>query len=116
MFIHGVITDIPSPEEHARRVEKQMQGNDGEGMVGVGVKKRTGGRPTFFRIAFANRDGDGFADRVVDTFEVGDLVRIEAIDESVRLVWELDEICRSSPVIRATGVGIEDWDATNPQE
>ena len=47
-------------------------------------------------------------------FKERDLVRVEVTDESVRLVWEIDSIARTSPVIRATGVGIEDWDGKKP--
>lgn len=114
MFIHGVITSIPTPEEHAKNVAKQRSRGRGAGMVGLGIKKKTGGKPTFFRVAFTNEDNDDLADWIVRNFKERDMVRVEVTDESVRLVWEIDSIARTSPVIRATGVGIEDWDGNKP--
>lgn len=114
MFVYGVITDIPTPEEHAQRVAKQRAQGRGDGMVALGIKKRSGGKPTFFRIAFTNDGDDDLADWIVDNFSLRDKVRIEAADESVRLVWEVDELARTAAVIRATGVGIEEWDGQTP--
>lgn len=45
MFIHGVITYIPTPEKHAENVAKQRSRGRGDGMVGLGIKKKTGGKP-----------------------------------------------------------------------
>ena len=114
MFIHGVITYIPTPDEHADNVAKQRDRRRGDGMVGLGIKKKTGGKPTFFRVAFTNEGDDDLADWIVENYRTGDLVRVEVTDESVRLVWELDSIARTSPVIRATGIGIEEWDGRKP--
>lgn len=116
MFIHGVITDIPTPEEHAERVAKQRAQGRGAGMVGIGVKKRTSGKPTFFRIAFVNEDGDDLADWIVDNYRLRDTVCVEVSDESVRLVWEVDDMARTSAVIRATGVSIGQWDGLVDKE
>lgn len=110
MFIHGVITDIPTPEEHAERVDKQRAQGRGAGMVGLGIKKRTSGKPTFFRVAFFNEEGDDLADWIVRNYSLRDPVCIEVSDDSVRLVWEVDDKSRTSAVIRANGISIAEWD------
>lgn len=110
MFINGVITYIPTPEEHAANVAKQREHGRGDGMVAIGLKKRGGRRPTFFRISFINDGDDDMADWVVRNFSDRDKVTVEVEDESVHLSWEMDAIARTSTIIRGRGIGIEPWD------
>lgn len=111
MFIHGTITDIPTPEQHVDRLAKQKKKNKGsKGFVALGIKKRTKGKPTFFRVVFANEEEHHLADEIVDEFSRGDRVCIEAADDPLRMVWEVDNDCRTAAVIRTNGLDIRRWD------
>lgn len=95
MIIMGTITEIESDPTDADGIIAK---------VDLGIKKpgRSGARPTFFRIGFAH--GKSSTPTLeVDSYEPGDQVTIEAVDATVRMVWEIDDLGRSAPVIRAAG-------------
>lgn len=102
MKISGTITDLPDHDDYTARRD-----NGEKISVDLGLKKPGRGKPTFFRIVFINKDGEDVADLVMDTFEVGEVVTADCEDESLRLVWEVDEISRTAAVIRVNGVGLE---------
>lgn len=97
MIIMGTITEIESDEP------------DDDGIIAtvdVGIKKPgRRGRPTFFRIGFEHGKADTPTSEV-DSCEIGDTVTVDAVDQTVRMVWEVDELGRSAPVIRAAGTTI----------
>ncbi len=97
LIISGTITEIESDPV------------DDDGIIAtvdVGLKKPARrGKPTFFRIGFEHGKSETPTSEV-DTFEPGDTVTIEAVDPTVRMVWEVDDLGRSSPVIRAAGNSI----------
>lgn len=97
MIIMGTITEIESDQP------------DDDGVIAtvdVGIKKPgRRGRPTFFRIAFESGKSS-MPTTEIDSFDIGDSVTVEAVDQTVRMVWELDELGRSAPVIRAAGTSI----------
>lgn len=110
MIVKGIITDLPTPEEHAARVAKRRAHGKSDGVVAIGLKKRSSGKPTFFRCVFVNDEEDSLADWVVANHQLRDKVAVELDDYSVRMTWEVDDIARTSAVIRGNAIGIEDWD------
>lgn len=99
MIIMGTITEIESDPADDNGVIAS---------VDIGIKKpgRSGARPTFFRIGFTHGKASTPTNEV-DSFEPGDKVTITAVDATVRMVWEIDDLGRSAPVIRAAGDTIE---------
>lgn len=97
MIIMGTITEIDSER------------GDDDGIIAtvdVGVRKPARrGKPTFFRIGFVHGKSATPTSDIV-SFDPGDVVTVEAVDATVRMVWEVDDIGRSAPVIRAAGHSI----------
>lgn len=100
MKLSGTITDLPDRDDYL---------DAGKRLADVGVKKPAKGRgakrasrPTFFRVVTT----DDLADQIIEEFGPGDVVTFDVEDESVRLVHELDEIGRTSPVIRCVAVAV----------
>lgn len=107
MIFDGTITELATPDEYEQRKQRGMQQGKGDGLVGVGIKKPGRGKPTFFRVKFRNDENYALADRVVYDFAPGDRVTVTVEDESIHMVYEVDEIARTSAVISAIGVAIQ---------
>ena len=114
MIIEGIITELPTPAEHAARTERGKKDGKGLGIVGVGVKKRTRGKPTFFRVTFQNSETDMLATHIVEDYAPGDPVVITADESTIQMVWEVDEIARTSAVIKVWGTDIAPADEGRP--
>lgn len=93
----GTVTEIESDQVDADGIIAQ---------VDVGIKKPARrGRPTFFRIGFEH--GKSQTPTVdIDGLDIGAVVTVDAVDATVRMVWEVDDLGRSAPVIRAAGNAI----------
>lgn len=102
MNISGTITDLPEYDDYFRQRDAGEHPS-----VDLGLKKPGRGKPTFFRIVFLNKNGVNTADSVIEGFEVGEVVTAECDEDSLRLVWEVDDIARTSAVIRVNGVALE---------
>lgn len=102
MKISGTITDLPEYDDYIQRRD------DGQEMkVDLGLKKPGRGKPTFFRIVYVNKGGQDVADWIIENFEVGEVVTAECDEDTLRLTWEVDDIARTSAVIRVNGVALE---------
>lgn len=100
MKISGTVTDLPVLEDYEDARDKSIA--QGQAVkVAIGLKKPGKGRPTFFRIVFI----DDVAETVMRQLAPGDVITVTGDDASLRMVWEVDEISRQSPVLRVNGIG-----------
>lgn len=95
MILMGTVTEVTDERPDANGIIRTVE---------LGIKKpgRSGSKPTFFRVSFVHGKAQTGTDEV-NGFEPGDQVTVEGVDATVRLVWELDDIGRTSPVIRMAG-------------
>lgn len=95
MILMGTVTEVTYDDPDDAGIIRTVE-------LGVRKPGRSGSKPTFFRVAFTHGKAQTPTEEV-NTFEPGDQVTIDGVDATVRLVWELDELGRTSPVIRMAG-------------